>query len=701
MGVKPDLITYNILAGGYSRNGTAQEAVDLLSDMESQGLKPDTSTYNMIIRGLYRVGKTKEAKAFFDSLEEEKCVVTYSAMVKGYCEAGHTEKAYKLCLRFLSKHQNLVSKNACSNLLSKLCEEEDTQRAFVLFKKMFAMDWDLDEIYYCKIIAVLCRAKNVEMARHVFNLMDLKKLTPDVKTYTIMMNGYCKAHCLQEACNLLDDMQKKGLKPDVITYTVLIDGIHKENRKRRHSSHNSEGTTGKLYDASTLLSEMNIMDITHDVVMYTVLIDRNCKADNLQDARHLFNEMIDRGLTPDAIAYTALMSGYCSKGDVDKAVNLVDEMTRKGLVPDDRTISKLQAGKIQMKKLEEFKKKKAEGKVRKPASSGQQWSTEVSQHMAPTKESGSKRPVASNGAVTSEGDEPIRVVSNSNNNAIELSINNELGSSSETHDNLRQFDSSHNEFYTDFGPKFGKDVASKQYHGSELDHQEEEKNRYSSTYNGTQEIETTLTGHSNGSGYDDRNIYQSSRYSVSGSQLTEDRSRLKEDSTTSHASFTSISPEKHSDPVQLDTGFASTSASGNASVYPNEVGYSGDSIPSTTSLAESFPRALSGLMREQFSLVSTEEEMQGAGVKDSGIKWNHEFATVKQDENFATLEQHIEDLTQAKFSMERDLNASRALAESLATENSSLTDSYNQQLKSDMESLQEEIKAQMVSITAT
>lgn len=42
--------------------------------------------------------------------------------------------------------------------------------------------------------------------------------------------------------------------------------------------------------------------------------------------------------------------------------------------------------------------------------------------------------------------------------------------------------------------------------------------------------------------------------------------------------------------------------------------------------------------------------------------------------------QHIEDLTQEKFSLQRALEASRALAESLAAENSSLTDSYNQQV---------------------
>lgn len=42
--------------------------------------------------------------------------------------------------------------------------------------------------------------------------------------------------------------------------------------------------------------------------------------------------------------------------------------------------------------------------------------------------------------------------------------------------------------------------------------------------------------------------------------------------------------------------------------------------------------------------------------------------------------QHIEDLTQEKFSLQRALEASQVLAESLATENSSLTDNYNHQV---------------------
>lgn len=84
----------------------------------------------------------------------------------------------------------------------------------------------------------------------------------------------------------------------------------------------------------------------------------------------------------------------------------------------------------------------------------------------------------------------------------------------------------------------------------------------------------------------------------------------------------------------------------------------------------------------------------------------NDFFLQRPNEDFSALEQHIEDLTQEKFSLQRGLEASRALAESLASENSALTDSYNQQgslvhqLKADLENLQGEIKLQLVELEA-
>ncbi|XP_076946250.1 protein BLISTER-like isoform X2 [Bidens hawaiensis] len=94
------------------------------------------------------------------------------------------------------------------------------------------------------------------------------------------------------------------------------------------------------------------------------------------------------------------------------------------------------------------------------------------------------------------------------------------------------------------------------------------------------------------------------------------------------------------------------------------------------------------------------------GINEFNMEKTSNYNSTKQNEDFAALEQHIEDLTQEKFSLQRALEASRVLAESLATENSALTDSYNQQggvvnrLKADIESLQDEINAQLVELEA-
>ncbi|TYJ19776.1 hypothetical protein E1A91_A09G215300v1 [Gossypium mustelinum] len=107
----------------------------------------------------------------------------------------------------------------------------------------------------------------------------------------------------------------------------------------------------------------------------------------------------------------------------------------------------------------------------------------------------------------------------------------------------------------------------------------------------------------------------------------------------------------------------------------------------------------------QYSVPVYNGDLLSLNVANENVsEKNHEFYSTKHNEDFAALEQHIEDLTQEKFSLQRALEATRTFAESLAAENSSLTDSCNQQrsvvnqLKSDMEKLQEEIKAQLAEL---
>ncbi|GJR01535.1 hypothetical protein Tco_0524519 [Tanacetum coccineum] len=105
------------------------------------------------------------------------------------------------------------------------------------------------------------------------------------------------------------------------------------------------------------------------------------------------------------------------------------------------------------------------------------------------------------------------------------------------------------------------------------------------------------------------------------------------------------------------------------------------------------------------SLINS-SSIANLGINEFNMDTRNNFNSTKHNEDFAALEQHIEDLTQEKFSLQRALEASRVLAESLASENTALTDTYNQQgsvvnqLKSDIERLQDEINAQLVEVEA-
>ncbi|CAN6677521.1 unnamed protein product [Malus baccata var. baccata] len=198
-------------------------------------------------------------------------------------------------------------------------------------------------------------------------------------------------------------------------------------------------------------------------------------------------------------------------------------------------------------------------------------------------------------------------------------------------------------------------------------------------------------------------------------------------SSSNHASLHSVTPEtnsRRSRPSFLDSLNVSKTSSGTVSQQPEPEGpfmsnsskssgmnflgsspfhkpsMDDDTVRPFLKFESGAPHASEPSMKSSLS-PNAWMDQQRPTVEGNSMERKHEFYSPNQNEDFSALEQHIEDLTQEKFSLQRALEASRALAESLAAENSSLTESYNQQrtvvdqLKSDLENIQEEIKHQL------
>ncbi|KAJ4894457.1 BLISTER [Raphanus sativus] len=186
---------------------------------------------------------------------------------------------------------------------------------------------------------------------------------------------------------------------------------------------------------------------------------------------------------------------------------------------------------------------------------------------------------------------------------------------------------------------------------------------------------------------------QSSDYSASSYSSAKNEASLKKNRPSFLDSLNiSRAPETQYQPPEIQGDLVSSSGSGAGSGPSSLQFISGERVsngPSLMSGASDSPYPYDNFRSPSFPIAN--------GVMPGFT----DYSMPKHNDDFSTLEQHIEDLTQEKFSLQRDLDASRALAESLASENSSMTDTYNQQrsivnqLKDDTEKLQQQIQAQM------
>ncbi|XP_056169173.1 pentatricopeptide repeat-containing protein At2g26790, mitochondrial-like isoform X2 [Syzygium oleosum] len=304
-GFQPDIVTYNVLAHGYSRAGLVNEARELLRHMDTCGVKPNVVTHNMIIEGLCISGKVEEAEVFFSGLQEKR-TENKAAMFRGYCQANHSRKAFKLFMELAKAEKKSVKKNSCFKLLANLFVEGDDVMARKLLNKMLDLDMEPTGVMYSILMAALCKAGDMINAQWLFDRSVEKGSTPDVATYTLMMDGYFHANRLQEGLDLFHEMKNRGVEPDVIAYTVLLDGYSKVDLRRKCSLHDRNKTKKVTGDSGAnnvikmLWLEMKDK-IAPDVICYTVLIDRLCKLGNIEEAEDLLREMIGTGLQPDVI----------------------------------------------------------------------------------------------------------------------------------------------------------------------------------------------------------------------------------------------------------------------------------------------------------------------------------------------------------------------------------------------------------------
>lgn len=331
-----DLVSWNTIIAGFSQNGFASKALDMVIRMQDEGQKPDAITLVTILPvasdiGSLRIGKSIHAvvlRAGFESLVNistalvdmysklgsvttsrlifnsmnDKTIVTWNSMIDGYVQSENPEEALAIFQKMLdegfepSNVTIMEGLHACADL-------GDLDRGKFIHELAHKMKLESDVSVMNSLISMYCKCKRVDIASKIFTNMQNK--TP--VSWNAMILGYAQNGCVNEALSHFCEMQSQNIKPDSFTMVSVISALAELSITRQ---------------AKWIHGLVIRTCLDKNVFVMTALVDMYAKCGVIDTAKKLFDMMEERHV----ITWNAMIDGYGTHGLGKKALDVFNEM---------------------------------------------------------------------------------------------------------------------------------------------------------------------------------------------------------------------------------------------------------------------------------------------------------------------------------------------------------------------------------------
>ncbi|KAI3840894.1 hypothetical protein MKX03_025633 [Papaver bracteatum] len=326
-GLKPTLVTYNVMLDVYGKMGRSwNKLMELVGEITSNGLEFDEFTCSTVLSACAREGLLEEASKFFNGLKSKGYVpgtVTYNALLHVYGKAG----VYSEALSIMEE----MERNNCTP----------------------------DSVTYNELVAAYVREGFYDEGASVIETMSSRGTMPNAVTYTTVINAYGKVGKEDKALSLFDQMKKSGCVPNVCTYNAILGMLGKKlmseemvvilsemktngcipNRVTWNTMLALCGNNGMQKYVNRVFSEMKNFGFEPDRDTFNTLISAYGRCGSGIDASKMYDEMIKSGFTPCVTTYNALLNALSRRGDWKAAESVIIDMKTKGFKPNETSYS--------------------------------------------------------------------------------------------------------------------------------------------------------------------------------------------------------------------------------------------------------------------------------------------------------------------------------------------------------------------------
>lgn len=331
-----DVFSWNVMVGGYAKQGFFDEALNLYHQMLWVGIRPDVYTFPCILRTcggipdlvrgreihvhvirfgfksdidvinalitMYaKCGDVQSARCLFDEMPLRDRI-SWNAMISGYFENGECLEGLKLFLmmRMLSVEPDLMTMTSVISA-SEMLGDERLGREFHGY--VVIMGFGDDVAVSNALIQMYVTLWNMEEAVKVFNRMGFR----DVVSWTAMISGYDKNRLPIKAVETYQQMVVEGVVPDEVTVASVL------------SAYTCLGLLDRGVKLHEFAKRKGLISYT---IVGNMLIDMYSKCSCIEKALKVFRRIPEKNV----ISWTSIILGFRINSRSFEALNFFRQM---------------------------------------------------------------------------------------------------------------------------------------------------------------------------------------------------------------------------------------------------------------------------------------------------------------------------------------------------------------------------------------